>query len=205
MVIYLDESGDLGFGGGGSDHFVVAFIATEDPTDIQRAVRATKRKFGLPRNYEIKGSGSSGRIRNHLLKKLSALDVEVHSIVMRKSNVLPRLRKDTNILYNYVLGLILVPYVVKQKRVKIIVDRRVVSVKSGLKLDEYLKCRIWYEKLADVEMDISHKDSKFVPGIQAVDVISYSIFRKHERRDIKYYKLIRRQIRREKKLFFHGQ
>ena len=198
MVIYLDESGDLGFSGGGSDHFIITFLCTDDTIGLKRAVRVTKKRYKLPKKYELKGSGSPARIKKHLLKELSKLDIEVHSIVMKKSNVIPRLRRDKNILYNYVLGRVLVPYVLTQQYVSITVDRRGPPVK----LDEYLKCKVWYEKFDNVEMNILHADSRSTPEIQAVDVISYSIFRKYERKDDFLYKLIESKIERERNLVF---
>lgn len=121
---------------------------------------------------------------------------------MNKSKASTRIKYDKNILYNYVLGLILVPYIIKQKDVDITVDRRTVSVASGLKLDEYLKYKVWYENLADVNMNIKHEDSKHNLGIQVVDIISYAIFRKYESGDTSYYDLIRPRIKKEIQLFF---
>lgn len=42
-------------------------------------------------------------VKMNLLKKISELDIEIFSITARKKNVLDRLRKDKNILYNYIL------------------------------------------------------------------------------------------------------
>ncbi len=82
------------------------------------------------------------------------------------------------------------------------VDRRVVSVTSGFKLNEYLAYKVWYEHLADVEMRIQHEDSKWTLGIQAADVVCNSIFRKYESRDERFYNLIEGRIKEEQQLFF---
>ncbi len=204
MTIYLDESGDLGFGSGGSKYFVISFIVTNNPDQIKRVVRDAKIKFNLPTNYEIKGSGTTPRVKNYLLQRLAQTDIEIHAIVMNKLNVYERLRSDENILYNYVLGLVLVPCLVNtgQQKVSIVVDKRIVSVTSGFKLDEYLKYKVWYENLKDVDMSIHHEDSKYTLGIQAVDVISNSIYRKYEIGDETYYNVVKSLIKENKKLFF---
>jgi len=202
MFIYLDESGDLGFRTGGSKYFVITFISVTNNLQLERTIREVKSKYGLHSNYEIKGSSTTARIKNELLQKISKLNIEIYSIVMNKSKVFSRIRDDKNILYNYVLGLILVPYIINQQDVNILVDRRTVSVRSGFKLDDYLEYKVWYENLADVNMNISHEDSKHNLGIQAVDVISYAIFRKYESGDVSYYDLIRHRIKKEIPLFF---
>ena len=202
MFIYLDESGDLGFRAGGSKYFVITFISVTNNLQLERTIREVKSKYGLHSNYEIKGSSTTARIKNELLQKISKLNIEIYSIVMNKSKVFSRIKDDKNILYNYVLGLILVPYIINQQDVDILVDRRTVSVRSGFKLDDYLEYKVWYENLADVNMNISHEDSKHNLGIQVVDVISYAIFRKYESGDVSYYNLIRHRIKKEIPLFF---
>jgi len=48
VIIYLDESGDLGFVLGSSAYFVITFLVTKDKKPIKRAVQKTRRKYGLP-------------------------------------------------------------------------------------------------------------------------------------------------------------
>lgn len=202
MIIYLDESGDLGFSLRSSDYFVISFLTAKDKTLLKRAVRKVKKKHRLAPGFELKGNTTPPRIKEDLLKRIAKLDIDIHTIVMNKAKVTPRLRQDTNILYNYVLGRIVVPYICKQSVVTIMVDRRVVSVTSGFKLNEYLAYKVWYENLADVDMHIQHEDSKWTLGIQAADVVCNSIFRKYESRDERFYNLIEGRIKEEQQLFF---
>jgi len=150
----------------------------------------------------LKGNTAPRKVKEDLLKRLAKLDIGIHTIVMNKAKVFPRLQQDINILYNYVLGLIVVPYICTQRNITIVVDRRVVSVTSGFKLNEYLSYKVWYENLADVDMHIQHEDSKWTLGIQAADVVCNSIFRKYESGDDRFYDLISGKIREEQQLFF---
>jgi hypothetical protein len=202
VIIYLDESGDLGFSPGASDYFVISFLTTKDKTPLKRAVRKVKKKHRLAPSFELKGNTTPPKIKEDLLKRIASLDINIYAIVMNKANVSPRLRQDTNILYNYVLGLIVVPYICKQTIVTIVVDRRVVSVTSGFKLDEYLAYKVWYENLAEVDMQIQHEDSKWTLSLQAADVVCNSIFRKYESGDERLYNLICGKIKEEQQLFF---
>ena len=201
MIIYLDESGDLGFSSGSSNYFVITFLTAKDQKPLKRAVQKVRKKHRLPAGFELKGNKTPTNIKEDLLKRLAQLDIDIYTIVMNKANVSPRLRQDTNILYNYVLGRILVPYICKQSVVTILVDRRIVSVTSGFKLNEYLAYKVWYENLADVDMHIQHEDSKWTLGIQAADVVCNSIFRKYESGDERFYNLIKEKIKEELKLF----
>lgn len=202
MIIYLDESGDLGFSLRSSDYFVISFLTAKDKTFLKRTVRKVKKKHRLAPGFELKGNTTPPKIKEDLLKRLAQLDIDIYTIVMNKAKVTPRLRQDTNILYNYVLGRIVVPYICKQSVVTIMVDRRVVSVTSGFKLNEYLAYKVWYENLAEVDMQIQHEDSKWTLGIQAADVVCNSIFRKYESRDERFYNLIEGRIKEEQQLFF---
>jgi len=207
VIIYLDESGDLGFSPGSSKYFVITFIAIKDNTPLKRAVRKVKKKHRLAPSFELKGNTTPPKIKEDLLKRIASLDIEIYAIVMKKSKVSKRLRQDTNILYNYVLGRIVVPYICEPSQaqesvVTIVVDRRVVSITSGFKLDEYLAYKVWYENLAEVDIEILHEDSKWTLSLQAADVVCNSIFRKYESGDERFYNLIRGKIKEEQQLFF---
>jgi len=142
MYVYLDESGDLGFRQGSSRYFTIAFVVVEDPIHFIRCVKEIKIKHNIPRNVELKGNTTREVIKEELLSKFQRLDIEVHAITVRKKNVELKLRKDTNILYNYMVGLSLVERIWDKPRdakVVINVDRRIIAITSGFKFNEYLR------------------------------------------------------------------
>ena len=142
MYVYLDESGDLGFGQEGSRYFTIAFVVMADPIPFRRCVKEVKIKYHIPRNVELKGNTTRENIKTDLLNRLAKLDIEIHAITVRKKNVDAKLRRDTNIFYNYVVGLSLVERILQEPQnstVQINVDRRVVSITSGFKFNDYLR------------------------------------------------------------------
>jgi len=206
MYIYLDESGDLGFGQGGTKYFTIAFVATENPVPFGRCVKRVKVKYHIPEDVELKGNTTREIIRRDLLNKFAKLDIEVHAITVRKANVEPKLQKDTNILYNYMVGLSLVDRILKEPtnaRVIVNVDRRIIAITSGFKFNEYLRYKIWYEKeRRDIDLNIHHLDSHQAYAIQGIDVICNSIFRKYNSNNYKLFNLIKDKVKSDRRLFF---
>jgi len=206
MYVYLDESGDLGFGQGGSRYFTIAFVVVKDPIHFVRCVKEIKIKHNIPRNVELKGNTTREVIKEELLGRLQKLDIEVHAITVRKKNVEPKLRRDTNIFYNYVVGLSLVERILQEpasSRVLISVDRRIISIKSGFKFNEYLKYKIWYEgKRPDINLEIEHLDSHKRYAIQGIDIVCNSIFRKYSSNNYKLFNIIQGKVKNDKRLFF---
>lgn len=206
--IYLDESGDLGFSQGGSKYFTIAFFETKNPTEVKRVVRRVKKKYKIPRQVEIKANTTKRKIKIDLLKKLSKLTIEIQSITVRKENVDLKLRQDTNILYNYMVGLSLGERIVRSEPLNaeliIIIDKRIISVTSGFKFNEYLKYKIWYEKeRKDINLQIWHLDSRKVYGLEAIDNIVNAIFKKYNSADTELFNIIKRKITYDKTLFFN--
>ena len=206
MYVYLDESGDLGFGQGGSRYFTIAFVVVKDPFHFIRCVKETKIKHNIPRNVELKGNTTREVIKEDLLSKIHKLDIEVHAITVRKKNVEPKLREDANILYNYMVGLLLVERILAETagaRVCINVDRRVISITSGFKFNEYLRYKTWYEgRRQDIDLEINHRDSHRDYAIQGIDVICNSIFRKYNSNNYKLFNIIQGRVKSDKRLFF---
>jgi len=204
---YLDESGDLGFGGGGSQYFTIAFFITDEPIYVERVVRKIKQRYKIPRDVELKANTTKRYIQEELLVKLARLPIEIQSITVKKENVDLKLREDTNMLYNYMVGLSLVERIIREEpanaKVKISVDKRTISVRHGFKLDEYLKYKVWYEKeRKDIDLEIYHLDSHRDYCIQAIDNIVNAIFRKYNGSDFGLFNIIRGRVTYDKTLFF---
>jgi len=206
MYVYLDESGDLGFGGGGTKYFTIAFVVMKDPIHFIRCVKEVKIKHNIPRNVELKGNTTREVIKKDLLSRFQKLDIEVYAITVRKENVEPKLRRDTNILYNYTVGLSLAERILQEPagaRVFINVDRRVISITSGFKFNEYLRYKTWYEgQRQDIDLEIKHRDSHRNYAIQGIDVICNSIFKKYNSNNYKLFNIIQDKVKSDKRLFF---
>ena len=206
MYVYLDESGDLGFGQGGTKYFTIAFVVMEDPIPFRRCVKSVKVKYHIPRDVELKGYTTRESIKADLLNRFAKLDIEIHAITVRKKNVYPKLQVDTNIFYNYMVGLSLVERVLQEpanSRVLISIDRRVISVTSGFKFNEYLRSKIWYEReRRDINLEIQHLDSHEAYAIQGIDVICNSIFRKYSSNNYKLFSIIQDKVKSDKRLLF---
>jgi len=206
MYVYLDESGDLGFDQRSTRYFTIAFVIVEDPIPFKRCVKAVKIKYHIPQGAELKGYTTRKIIKEDLLHRFLKLDMEVHAITVRKENVEPKLRKDTNILYNYMVGLSLVERILEEPvdaRVVVDVDRRITSITSGFKFNEYLRYKIWYEKeRRDIDLEIHHLDSHAAYTIQGIDVICNSIFRKYNSNNYALFNIIQDKVKSDRRLFF---
>ena len=206
MYVYLDESGDLGFGQGSTKYFTIAFVVIENPVPFRRCVKEVKVKYHIPRDVELKGSTTREVIKKDLFGRFLKLDIEVHAITVKKTNVEPKLQKDTNILYNYMVGLSLGERILeepKDAKVVINVDRRIIAITSGFKFNEYLRYKIWYEReRRDIDLKIYHLDSHEAYAIQGIDVICNSIFRKYSSNNYKLFNIIYDKVKSDKRLFF---
>jgi len=91
-------------------------------------------------------------------------------------------------------------------RVSINVDRRVISITSGFKFNEYIRYKIWYEnKRPDIDMEIKHPDSIKNHAIQGTDVICNSIFKKYNSNNYKLFNIIQNKVKSDRRLFFGKQ
>ena len=203
-IFYLDESGDLGFGDGGSGHFVIAAICIDrgEQDHLKRLVRRFKSSLNIPATVELKASASKALDRDRFCQKLAALECSVHHIVVNKSKVKAELRRDTNILYNYITGLLLAPMMCSLLQAHVQLDCRTIKVASGNSLSEYLRIKLWCEMSSVVNVELSFPDSRQSLGIQAADFVANAVFRKYERGDSSGYKGLSPVLGARKKLFF---
>lgn len=189
MFIYLDESGDLGFKKGASNFFVITFIAMDNQTslELKRKIKKVKQKYRIPKRVEIKGRKSSRYLCVDVLRAVSSLPIEIYSIAVNKQRVKKSLRDDTNILYNYMVNLIMVPYLERKKfnKVDIIADLRITRVAKGMRFADYLKYKLFFEnRVCNTRLNIHFLDSLRSNGLQAVDFVTYGLSKKYESGDL---------------------
>jgi hypothetical protein len=203
-TIYVDESGDLGFGGAGSQYLVISFVSVPNKTRINRAVKRIKHALRIPNEQELKAYDLSWKERQKALGILAKVEMSIHAITVNKAKVVARLQKEPNVLYNYALHFPLLEHIkgVPLMGVRLLVDQRTSRVGSGDMLDHYLKIKCIAENSLDVDLSCCHMNSERCLGIQAADLVANTIARKYEKGHLKGYNMISGLIADERKLFF---
>jgi len=98
----------------------------------------------------------------------------------------------------------MVPYLKRKNfdNVNIIADLRINKVAKGLRFDNYLKYKLLFESRVYTQLYIQFLDSRNSNGLQAIDFIAHTFFRKYEFKDIKYYQIIKGRTKKDERLFF---
>lgn len=211
MHFYIDESGDLGFGSKDSTKlFVIAAVKVYDPLVLSRAIkraRHRKLKKSIKEKSEFKFSNTSPEIRERILRELGKGEIEVYALVLNKQKVKQDLRDKKNVLYSYLLKLLLekcFKFYHKTEPIAIIFDRVFTKVQQeALQLYLLTQNRTLFE--SSKNLTILHENSERNSCLQAVDFIAGAIARKYERGDESYYRLVKNIIKVESSLFFDSK
>ncbi len=185
LLIYLDESGDLGwnfsapFRNGGSSRFLTIAalcVPTEKKHLPKRVVKKLYQKFGWPTNSEKKWSMMTVAERTEFASVAHAFcsahaDIHLHSITVRKQNVQSHLQADGNKLYNYMIRLSLLARMRKHPEVLLIPDPRSIKVQSGNSLPDYLQILLWFHLRCTTVLRMQPLESHKCLGIQFTDML----------------------------------
>ena len=187
MIIYLDESGDLGWtftapyrAGGSSRHITIASLAvTPEKKHLpKRLIKKLYTKFKWPTSIEKKWADMSPTERVWFAKQARELcvkhpnDIRYLSITVKKENVQPHIRADANKLYNYMIGLSLLNEMAKHDAITFIPDPRSIKVESGNSLHDYLQTQLWFERQAATRLTTTPCDSASSRNVQFADMLS---------------------------------
>jgi hypothetical protein len=189
LLIYLDESGDLGwnfsapFRNGGSSRFLtIATLCVPTPKKHlpKRVVKKLYQKFGWPTNNEKKWSMMTVAERTEFANVAHAFcsahdDIHLHSITVRKQNVQSHLQADGNKLYNYMIRLSLLARMRKHPEVLLIPDPRSIKVQSGNSLPDYLQTLLWFHLRCTTVLRMQPLESHKCLGIQFADMLCGAI------------------------------
>ncbi|PCH64231.1 MAG: hypothetical protein COC09_03065 [Gammaproteobacteria bacterium] len=187
MIIYLDESGDLGWKfnapyrrGGSSRHITIASLVVSPSKKHlpKRLIKKLYTKFKWPVGIEKKWANMSLAERIWFAEKANELkakhpgDIRYLSITVKKENVQTHIRADANKLYNYMIGLSLLREMSLHESVTFVPDPRSIKVESGNSLHDYLQTQLWFEKDATTTLATDPYDSASNRNVQFADMIS---------------------------------
>jgi len=210
--LFIDESGEFGTKPGSSRHFLIAALCTENPKALDKRVwkhKAILYNAGWPRSIEIKGTTLWGSDHNpriptaisskrveiikDVISSICASSIKLHYSIARKERLTPRLlNAEYGIAYNYLSGCLLCrAYKAHYPGpLTLIVDQRSKETHTKNKFDGYIETRLFDECEHCTPISISHEESHNVLGLQAVDFLSWGLFRHYEHNDSQFQKII---------------
>jgi len=208
--IFLDESGDLGFDftkKRTSKFFIITCLFAENKRPIEKAVAKTHSE--LKKKHKKRGGvlhcfQEKPLTRQRLLRRLNTKDCAIMTIYLNKKRVYTKLQNEKVILYNYVANILLDRIYTK----KIIpIDKKIVLIASRKETNKFLNQNFknYLARSAKnshkLDLEVIVKPPFTEKSLQAVDFVSWSIFRNQEYGDGSYYDLIKQKIVEENPLF----
>ncbi len=208
--IFLDESGDLGFNLNKkktSKFFVITLLFAENKRPIEKVVRKihSELKKKHKRNIGVLHAVKEKPLtRQKLLKRIADKDCLIMAIYLNKSKVYTRLQDAKQVLYNFVTNILLDRIFTRKilpakQNITLVASRRETNKFLNLNFQNYLNQQINSRHGINIKVEI--KTPQEEKSLQAVDFISWAIFRKYEYGDESYYNLIKSRIIEENPLF----
>ncbi len=214
--LYIDESGEFGAAPRSSNHMLITVLSTPSPKALKKRVWKVKAQLyakGWPKDIEIKGTSLWGakhipsvpeivaeEARDYLHQMINAIcrgETSVYYSIVRKSRISQRiLGAPYGIAYNWQAGNLLVrAYEHYEGALDITVDQRNKETHHKLKFDGYLETRLYTDCEHAHDLSIRHAESHDEFGLQAVDFISWGLFRHFEHGDSQFCETIRPSVR----------
>ena len=185
MLIYVDESGDLGWSfehpyghGGSSRYLTIAALLVPDELDHlpKRKVKDLYKYGKWDTKREKKWVEMSADARLSFAKAAVSLrekhvEIAYKAIVVNKRNVNANFRRDSNKLYNYMIRLLLLDEMAKHPFVTLVPDPRSIKVQNGNCLHHYLDA-VLYEIEAATRLETVVRDSSDCLSLQFTDMLA---------------------------------
>ncbi len=203
MQIYIDESGDLGFGPKASQYFVIAALIVRNDLKIKtcfKKIRQQKLRKKLRELPELKFNNTNKQIRRRILMCLAECDLDIAYALLRKSQVDTHLRDKNQIIYNYLTGSLISQILVhcqSSGTVHICIDKSLYGIQRDY-FDDYLTYKMLDGNLNDSisreRILIDHRDSRKEPCIQAADFVAGAIHYRYRENDDVFHQIIEERM-----------
>ena len=205
--IFLDESGDLGFKETSSKWFLFTIAITNNRRALEKVIKNARK--GLLKKHkgvsELHAYHTHEITRKKVLSGLSNIDdLKIFCTVLNKKKVYVDLQNQKNYLYNYTANILLDrmhsrDIIDLTEPIHLCVDRKDTNKNIRNNFERYIERSLREKRIGNITMEskASHDDK----CLQAVDFLSWAIFRKYEKGDYEYYEIIKSKIIEESLLF----
>lgn len=205
--IFLDESGDLGFSERSSRWFIFTIALVDNHRRLEKVIKKVRNSLKKKHKNvgELHAYHADAVTRRRVLNGLAAIgDLKVFCVVLNKEKVYTDLQNQKNHLYNYTANILLDRLHTKKiipldEPIYLCIDRKDTNKYIRENFEKYLSKSLQGKRngIVDIRLRASHE----VKALQAVDFLSWAIFRKYERNDYESYELIKHLIIEENLLF----
>lgn len=217
MIVYLDESGDLGWKldkpylkGGSSKYLTLCCLLIPSSKKhltkriIKQIYKKEKKDF---KREELKATNLSQETKEYFVKKVVTLlqnnnDIQILGITTKKKNVQEHIKQDSNKIYNYMTNIMLTEKIRNEEKVIFIPDPRSIKVESGNSLVDYLQTKLWFELNSKTYIEKQHVDSHNSLNLQFIDYIVNIVFSNFEFNRRKNFLKLKPHIEHTKLFFF---
>lgn len=128
--------------------------------------------------------------------------IKLASITVDKRNIAPHIRTDSNIIYNYMIKLVLPDYIKTYPQVFLFPDPRSIKVKSANSMTEYLQIYLWFELGVITKLNKHTISSDQNLNIQFADFLAHIVWDSYEHGIMTYRNQLSGVID-NRELFFH--
>ena len=210
LYLYLDESGDLGFdfvNKKPSRFFTICILVvkgTESRKRIVKMIERTLRRKLNPKNkrkrfvQELKATSTTLSIKEYFYRNIRDVDFSIYSITLNKKRVYLRLIEDKARVYNWVARMLLdqIDFTTADAQISLVIDKSK-SKPEIAEFDKYILSNLQGKIDPKIPLNISHRDSQEDLCLNAVDLFSWGVFRKYEKKDMVWYEAFKGKIRYE--------
>lgn len=206
--LIFDESGNLGQKG---RYFVISCIDTLNYKPLfnimKRKILIAQTQFpelSVYHNHEVKAKDAYPCIKYHIAECIVRKQLTISYIVVDLMHIKPTLLLDKNILYNYIMK-VLIDRLIDSRdngtRIHIMYDQHTTKAGSLNSLEEYIKLYLLYEKGFDLGIDFTSFDSNSANAfhIQAADYVANAIYSNYEYGVKDYFKVYQSRFNREER------
>ena len=201
--LIFDESGNLGLDG---RYFVIACIDTKMSKSLHNVMknklRQAKKLFSelTKHAHEVKANEAYPCVKYHILESIASKDLSISYIVADLRHTDENLLRDKNIMYNYLMKLLISKLVDendRNKRLNIICDKKTTKVASTNSFSDYIKLYLNYECEYNIDLNVLYLDSDAGDAyiVQAADYVANAIYTQYEYDNTVYSNCIQNKIR----------
>lgn len=215
MILYIDESGDLGFD---FTHpkttriFVITALVCENSQSdlaITKTVRKTLKNKASKKRSELKGSNTEMAIKKYFFRHIeNQQGWTLYTVIVDKVSWAKHHKRgkaiDQNAFYDEVSKRLFrqIDFPPHDLTINVVVDRSKNREDRDIfnaRISEIFKTLPNHHKTL---LEINHPNSQETPGLQAVDLFCWGIRRKHQYRDEEWYSIFSGRIAAENAIKF---